>query len=493
MVPLAQLAARLTAWLGGLDVDAAVAASATARAHEYMLRKAAIEAQHQMSEAEEDLAAALNPAGSAAWSRLHGDVSARLEVPITLRGEEQRLPMSAVRGLAHDPDPAVRRTAYEAELAAWKTVEVSLAAALNGVKGEAATLNARRRWEDSVAPTLVVNSIDAATLAAMQQAVVESFPDFRRYLRAKARLLGGERLLWWDLFAPVGASSRRWAYAEAVDFIVEHFGGYSPRLRGLARRAFDEDWIDAEPRVGKRDGAFCMTVRPGESRVLANYEHSYNSVSTLAHELGHAYHNVCLEERTSFQRMPPMTLAETASIFCETLIEEAALAQAEDDERLSILEAGLQGACQVVVDIHSRFIFEQHVFTRRVERELSPEEFKEAMLDAQRQTYGDGLDEATLHPYMWAVKGHYYIPGFAYYNYPYTFGQLFGLGLYAQRERDPQGFVAAYDELLASTGLADAATLARRFGIDIQAPDFWRASLDVLRRRIDQFEQLASA
>ena len=489
VVTLAQLGARLTAWVGSLDVDAVLARSEVARAHEFMLRQAAIEAEHQMSEAEEALAAALNASGGSAWAKLHGNITARLEVPLTVKGEAKTLPMSAVRGLAHDPDPETRRAAYEAEIGTWRTVEVPLAAALNGVKGEVATLNEKRRWPDSVAPSLHQNAIDAATLAAMQQAVIESFPDFRRYLRAKARLLGHERLPWWDLFAPVGQATRQWPYEEARAFIVKEFGAYAPHMSDLAARAFDDGWIDAEPRVGKRDGAFCMGIRPGESRILANYERSYNSVSTLAHELGHAYHNLCLRERTAIQRFFPMTLAETASIFCETLVEEAALEQTEGDERLVILEAGLQGACQVVVDIHSRFLFERHVFESRRTRELTPDEFKAAMLDAQRQTYGDGLDEATLHPYMWAVKGHYYSTGTSYYNYPYTFGLLFGLGLYAQRQHDPAGFVAAYDDLLAAAGMADAATLAGRFGIDTRAPDFWRSSLDVLRARINRFEE----
>jgi pepF/M3 family oligoendopeptidase len=445
-----------------------------------------------MPEAEEDLAAALNPSSGAAWAKLHDDVTARLEVPITLRGEAKTMPMSGIRGLAHDPDPAVRRAAYAAELAAWKTVEIPLAAALNGIKGEVGALNARRGWADSVAPSLYQNGIDAATLAAMQQAVVESFPAFRRYLRAKARLLGSERLAWWDLFAPVGSATRRWRYDEAAEFIVDQFGRFAPRLAGLGRRAFDERWIDAEPRVGKIGGAYCMGLRRDESRILANYEGSFDSVTTLAHELGHAYHNVCLADRPWLQRITPMTLAETASISCEMLIEDAALTESTGEERLAILETSIQGACQVVVDIHSRFLFERHVFGQRAERELSPEEFKAAMLDAQAQTYGDGLDESARHPYMWAVKGHYYSTGISYYNYPYTFGQLFGLGLFARRQADPAGFVPAFDGLLASTGLADAATLTARFGIDIRTPDFWRASLEVIRRRIDEFEALAA-
>jgi oligoendopeptidase F len=233
-----------------------------------------------------------------------------------------------------------------------------------------------------------------------------------------------------------------------------------------------------------------MSVRGDESRVLCNFEGSYDSVTTLAHELGHAYHNLCLADRTPLQRITPMTLAETASTFCEMLIEEAAIAASAGDERLALLEVSLQGACQIVVDIHSRFLFETHVFEQRPERELTPDEFKAAMLDAQRRTYGDGLDEATLHPYMWAVKGHYYSTALSYYNYPYTFGQLFGLGLYARGSADPAGFAGSFDDLLASTGDADAATLAARFGIDLRSPDFWRASLAVMRARIDQFEAL---
>nr|MBF6591269.1 oligoendopeptidase F [Ktedonobacterales bacterium] len=229
-----------------------------------------------------------------------------------------------------------------------------------------------------------------------------------------------------------------------------------------------------------------------ESRVLANFKPSFGGMSTLAHELGHGYHNLNLAGRTPLQRDTPMTLAETASIFCETIVRQAALQQASAQEQLEILEASLQGDCQVVVDITSRFLFEQGVFERRRQRELSIEELNELMLDAQRQTYGDGLDQQVLHPTMWAVKGHYYSAGLSYYNFPYMFGLLFGLGLYARYQQDPEGFRRSYDELLASTGLADAATLAARFGIDIRTPDFWRASLDIIRGDIARFERLTA-
>ncbi len=264
-------------------------------------------------------------------------------------------------------------------------------------------------------------------------------------------------------------------------FITEQFGTYSERMSDFAARAFNERWIDAEPRDGKRDGAYCMALQGDESRVFSNFKASYDGMSTLAHELGHGYHNLNLAKRTMLQRITPMTLAETASIFCETIVQQAALRRATEAEQVEILEASLQGSCQVVVDITSRFRFEQHVFESRRQRELAVEEFCAAMQDAQRETYGDGLDPEILHPYMWAMKPHYYSTGRSFYNFPYMFGLLFGLGLYSRYQDDPDAFKASYDDLLSSTGLADAATLAARFGIEIRTPDFWQSSFQVIR------------
>ena len=365
-----------------------------------------------------------------------------------------------------------------------------LAAALNSIKGQVNALARRRGWETPLDAAIFDANIDRQTLDAMMTAARESFPDFRRYLSAKARALGLERLAWYDLFAPVGGGSRAWSFDEAAAFVVEQFGTYSQRMSDFAARAFRERWIDAEPRPGKRDGAYCMRLRGDESRVFANFKPSFGGMSTLAHELGHGYHNMNLAPRTALQRQTPMTLAETASIFCETIVRNAALRQANRDEQIEILEASLQGSCQVVVDITSRFLFERGVFETRRDRELSVDELNALMLRTQRETYGDGLDEALLHPYMWAVKGHYYSPSRSFYNFPYMFGLLFGLGLYARYQHDPEAFQRGYDELLASTGMADAATLAARFGIDTRTPDFWRSSLAIVRDDVDRFEAL---
>jgi pepF/M3 family oligoendopeptidase len=490
-VELEKLGRRFVAWSGGLDTDELVRRSEAALVHEFRLRKAREEAAHQMPEAEEELAATLAPSGHSAWSKLHGNVTSRVTADVTYpNGHTQRLPMSAVRGLAHDPDPHVREAGYRAEMETWPTVEVPLAAALNSIKGWQNVVNARRGYADSLEPALRANNVDRQTLDAMQQACVESFPDFRRYLRAKARLLGKPVLAWWDLSAPVGADTSRWTWDEAASFVVEQFSTYSERLAGLAARAFLERWIDAEPRDGKRDGAFCMGVRSDESRVLTNFTKDFTSVVTVAHELGHAYHNLNLAHRTPLQRRTPMALAETASTFCETIVTNAMLDAASDDEKLPILGASLERDCAIVVEIHSRFLFERGLFSGRERRELSPRELCDALAAAQREVFGDAVDAGQLHPYQWALKPHYY--GSHYYNWPYTFGLLFGTGLYAEYRKDPDSFRAGYDDLLSSTGMSDAADLAARFGMDIRSPEFWRSSLNVVRAEIDAFERLSS-
>ena len=433
---LDKLLPRFTAWVSRLDLEGIAAVSDVAAAHAYPLARAKTQARHLMSPAEEDLAADLNVTGGQAWAKFYSNFSSQIMAPVEIANEVRTLPITAIRNLAFDADRATRQRAYHTEIGAWDANAMPIASALNSIKGQANTLNRRRGWTSPLDAALFENAIDRNTLDAMLDTARGFFPHFRRYLKAKAALLGLDACAWYDLFAPVTPSeaAHTWSFAEAREFILDQFGSFSAGLHDLAERAFDESWIDAEPRDGKRGGAFCMWTGGDTSRILSNYQPAYGGVSTLAHELGHAYHNRCLAARTDLQRRTPKTLAETASTFNQLIVRNAALRAADPAEQLAILEADLQDSTQVVVDITSRVLFETEVFERRGERELSAAEFCDIMVKAQEATYGDGLggDDAR-HPYMWAVKPHYYSS--AFYNFPYMFGLLFSLGLYA-RYRD---------------------------------------------------------
>ncbi len=488
---------KFQAWVGKLGKPAVKKAAKTnvsAKGHEFALLENAEQSKYLMSQAEESLAAELTLSGGNAFGKLQGTVTSQMTVDFEIDGKTQKMPMPALINLRSHPDEATRRRGYEAENKAWEDVKETLTACMNGVKGETLALDQKRGRADAVHASLDFARIDRATLEAMLGAMKDSFPMFQRYFKHKAKLLGKEKLAWWDLFAPMGKTDKVYSWNEARDFIVSNFNKFSPELGAFAKRAFDNNWIDAEQREGKRGGAFCMGVEAvKESRVLSNFDGSFDQVSTLAHELGHAFHNECAYQagKTPIQQNTPMTLAETASIMCETIVTEAVLEQVTDpQEVLAVLEAQMNNASQVVVDIYSRYLFEKEVFERRAKAELSSDELNEIMERAQKATYGAGLDEKYLQKFMWTWKPHYYSSGFSFYNYPYAFGLLFATGLYAIYQKRGAEFVPAYKELLASTGEARAAELADKFGINIRTKKFWADSLAIIGKRVDRYCKL---
>ena len=488
---LSPLTARLAEWVASLGADALAKLSDEAREHLGPLRRLQARAEHQMSESEENLYAELSTTGSSSWGRLQGDITSQLKTSVALPDGAKELPMAAIRGMASNPDARVRKAAYDAEMQAWPTIATACAAAMNAIKGEANSVNRRRNWASPLDASLYANSVSRPTFDAMQSAIHASLPDFRRWLRVKGQLNGDKNgVSWWNLMAPLSFAPSNISWDEGVQLVRGAFGAYSDRLAGLVDRSLSEKWIDAEPREGKVGGAFCMSFVNDRSLVLLNWSGSVDSAQTTAHELGHAYHNTQLAHRTPMQRNLPMALAETASIFCETLVVEEGLSRLQGNERLALLDVDLQGAAQVVVDIHSRFLFESEVFARRQRRTLGVSEFNELMGDAQNNAYGDGIDQSTAHPYMWILKPHYY--GSHFYNWPYTYGLLFGLGLYAQYQQDPDRFRGGYDDLLSRAGMDSAEQLGAAFGLDVTKEDFWTASLDVLRARMRDYEGLAA-
>ena len=492
-VKINQLETQLLAWIGKVadrlpDMFKVVPAL---EAHRYFLEESARQSRYLMSEAEEMLAAELSLSGSTAWSKLQGMLTSQASTEIEVDGEIKRLPSPALINLRSHSDGETRKRGYEAEDKLWTTLKVPLAAALNGIKGEVNVLNRRRGREDAVHSAIDAAHIDRQSLDAMLGAMHDSFPMFRRYFKAKAKYLGKEKLPWWDLFAPVGEIKSDYTFEEAKEVILSNFGRFAPELQAFAANAFAHHWIDAEQRDGKRGGAFCMDVPGvGESRILSNFDGSFDQVSTLAHELGHGFHNDCAVKagKTEIQKFTPMTLAETASIMCETIVTSALLKEVTNPQQeLAILESQLNNDSQVIVDIYSRYLFEKEVFERREKTELNADELCEIMEEAQKATYGDGLDERYLQKWMWTWKPHYYSSGLSFYNFPYAFGLLFATGLYAIYQQRGADFVPDYINLLASTGEAPAADLAARFGIDIRTRKFWEDSLKVSGKRVERY------
>jgi len=493
---LRNLNVQFTSWLGKIApvLDNSFEHGASAKAHAFMLKEAAEQSKYLMSESEEALAAEMSLSGGNAFNKLRSKTVSQVSVDFELDGEMQKMPAPALINLRTHADEDVRRRGYEAENKAWESVEETLAACLNGVKGEVITLNKRRSREDALHSSLDSARIDRATLNAMLSAMEASFPMFRKYFKHKAKLIGKEKLAWWDLYAPVGKTDTRYTYEEARDFILNAFEKFSPELRTFSERAFKNNWIDAEMRDGKSSNGFCMRVEGvKESRIFINFDGSQDQLSTIAHELGHAFHNECAWQfdKKPLQKITPMTLAETASTFCETIVTQAVLKQVKDpQEELAILESQLNNAAGIVVDIYSRFLFEKEVFERREKAELSAEEINEIMERSQKTTYGDGLDERYLQKYMWTWKPHYYYTGRSFYNYPYAFGLLFATGLYAIYQQRGAEFVDEYKTMLASTGEATAADLAARFGIDITKRKFWEDSLAIIGEQVDRYCEL---
>ena len=484
---------RFTKWLKNYDWSVIENSSnPLVQEHLFFLHETYKEAAHLLSDQEEVLLSKLQTVGSSAWSALQGKLTSSLMIEFELDGEKKAYSLSMIRTFANHQSQDVRKRAYEAELKGYERIEESIAASLNAIKGEVNIISKMRGFDSPLHQSAVKAQLDMASLQAMIDAMKEKLPIFHKYLKRKAELIGHDGSLpFYDLFAPVSESALTYTFEEAKAFVIKHFSAFSQELSDFAKGAFENNWLDVEPREGKRGGAFCAGIRgKKQSRIMLNFDGSFSEVSTMAHELGHGYHNSQVYNETMLNASYPMPVAETASIFCETIITNAALADASKEDAIFILEKSIEGATQVIVDILSRFIFEKNVFDQRLDSPLSVDQLKKTMTDAQKEAYGQGLDHDYLHPYMWICKPHYYSAGFSFYNYPYAFGLLFGKGLYAQYQSGRPNFVEDYNKLLNNTTKMDAKAVAETMGIDITKKDFWLASLELIEDEINQFLQL---
>ena len=471
------------------NLDAIIDADDELKARAFALREAAEDAKHQLPEALEKPVLKMQLSGGEAFSHLRDKLDATLLVDY----DGKQIPLSAVRALAYDGDADTRRRAYEAELASYKKIELPMSFCLNNIKAEGETMAALKGYKGVLDMALAHSRMDEKTLEAMWTAIREALPELREYFKAKGRLLGHENgLPFYDLFAPVGQSTRTYTVEEARALLLDLFGKFCPEMGEMMRTAFDEGWIDMYPREGKSGGAFCSGYYAKNiSRVMTNFAGSASDVSTLAHELGHAFNNRMLHHKPIMMTETPMPLAETASTFNETLLISQLLKTATPEEELTLLDSCLTEQTQTMVDIYSRFLFEQKVVAAQADHALDVDELKETMLWAQEQSYGDGLDPEYRHPYMWACKSHYYSTGVHFYNFPYAFGGLFARGLYARYEKEGEAFVPVYCDLLSRFGSDTIANVTASVGIDVTTPDFWREAVESVLVQVRRFVELA--
>ena len=457
------------------------------REYSFMFQNLADSSRYLLPGMGEEIMAKMGLSGGDAWSELQQYLTST--VPVSYNGGITNL--SSIRNLAYDADATVRKAAYEAELACYERIEDSVAYALNSIKLETISDCQLRGYASPLERTLKHSDMKQETLDAMLGAMDEYLPKFWQYLKAKGKALGHENgLPWYDMFAPMGETSTKFTAEDARAYLVGLFSEFDATLANMVAEAFDNAWIDFYPRDGKAGGAFCAGVDClGESRILTNFDGMFGDVVTLAHELGHAFHNLCIKEHRPLNHDYSMPLAETASTFNECVVMASAISKATDkNEKIALIESQLQDATQIICDIYSRFRFEKMVLDNRSNMFMNAQTLCQFMLEAQKQSYGDGLDHNFLHPYMWVCKSHYYGPTF--YNFPYAFGGLFARGLYAQYEQEGASFVPKYKKLLFTTPIATAEDVAKVADIDLTDKNFWRAALQTIADQIDLFCQL---
>lgn len=467
------------------DIDALAQKSEVVKEYTFLLKQAKENAKYLLSDDVEEIISAMDMTGGSAWDQLQSFLTSTVKVDY----EGKTVTLSEIRNMAYDPDQAVRKAAYEAELACYEKIQDSIAFALNNIKNQVTFLCHKRGYESPLAMTLKQSRMTKETLDAMLEAIKEYLPTFRKYLRKKAEMLGHENgLPFYELFAPLGKSDKKFSVEEARDYLVNCFKTFTQDMSDMMQEAFDNEWIDFFPRKGKRGGAFCAGV-PGmkDSRILTNYDGNFGAVSTLAHELGHAFHNRQTQDNRALNQDYSMPVAETASTFNETHLGHFALTTATPEEKLALLENDLMEKTQCIVDIYSRFLFESAVFEQSQSKFLMADDLKALMLDAQRQAYGEGLDENFLHPYMWACKGHYYSSGLSFYNFPYAFGNLFAVGLYNMFLEEGESFVPKYKAMLKATPTCTIEEAGAMMGVDLSDKKFWESSLALIAKDIEAF------
>ena len=467
---------------------------------ENYLKRLREEARRAMSTDKEVLATDLGVDGMQAWGRLYDTLSSKLEFDMLFPdGTHKRLPMSQRRSFQDHPDRRVRKAAFEGGNQAWQTVEDTAAAALNAIAGTRLTLNRHRGVDHFLDIALFQAAISRKTLEAMFAALMANLEIPRRILYLKAKHMGRQSVAWYDLGAPLdlpGQESLSWENAKSM--VGQSFTRAYPSLGDFFnRQVIAKNWVDWEPRAGKRPGGFCTSsMLSKESRIFMTYNESLGDVLTLAHESGHAYHGLMMRDMRPYARGYPMTLAETASTFGEQVLMNGMLddPSVPDRQKALILDVEIGHGAIYLLDIPVRYEFEKAFYEERPSGPLSVSRLKELMVETQRRVLGNVLEPGGEDPYFWASKLHFYITGLTFYNFPYTFGYLLSRGLYRMFENEGSKFLPKYEEFLRLAGSDTAENVVKQtVGEDIEKPDFWTAAIMSLEEPLNRLQAILPA
>lgn len=443
------------------------------------------QASHALSEKEEGLLAKLNQTSKQAFSDLYYHLTSQASV--SCMGKEMTL--TQVKNLCHDPHTEVRKEAFLCEMQCYQGIKEPLAFAINNIKRQQMMEAKLRGYQDPLEKMLEDSCMKKETLEAMYGAVDKYLPKFHEYLRTKASMLGYDNgLPWYDIYATIGKGTMSFTMEDCETYILKHFKNFSEDLYQMCKTAMEDHWIDYPSHEGKQSGAFCENLAwIKQSRIITNYANTLSDVITVAHELGHAYHGMMVEDQRPLNREYCMPLAETASTFNENIMYNALIQDADDQNKLFLIDTQLAALCQNICDIYTRFTFEKAIFDNCEDNFFFAADLEELMLQAEKKCFGNGLDHNWLHPYRWITKVHYYIPDIAYYNFPYTFGALFSRGLYAMYEKEGEAFLPKYRALLKASTTSTVEDCAAAAGIDVTKPEFWEASLESITKQMEQF------
>ncbi|MFC4766277.1 M3 family oligoendopeptidase [Effusibacillus consociatus] len=429
--------------------------------------------------------------GYHAWGDLYSKVVGRITIPFEKDGEVMELSVGQASNMMNDPDRSVRSAVFAKWEEEWANNAELCAHALNHLGGFRLNLYRHRGWESVLKEPLDINRMTEKTLQAMWNVIEENKGLLVQYLNRKAKLLGIEKLTWHDVHAPIGEVAKKIPYEEAASLIVEQFARLSPKMARFSERAFEESWIEAEDRPGKRPGGFCTSFTESkQTRIFMTYAGTSDNVSTLAHELGHGFHQHVMDDMPQLVQNYAMNVAETASTFAELVVADASVKNAQSDqERIVLLDEKAQNAVAFLINIHARFLFETEFYERRKKGLVSVEELNQLMENAQRRAYRDTLD--TYHPHFWTSKLHFYITEVPFYNFPYTFGYLFSYGVYARALSEGPAFEEKYVNLLRDTGRMTVEDLAQKhLGVDLTQADFWQSAVNLALADVEEFLRL---